>query len=179
MVYGREPVVRAVGPVVGEDGAVAELVTLEEEPVGGATVIFDRDGQGIAVPVFVRERDEQTPFRLFELGGAAVHRNAFDVERAEVERQFARGVGLQLEVDSGLGAYLVRGFGDGEAYVILGCVEPREARVCVARARDRREARERGEYAQQRRAPARPPLSNRPRCAYNQTWRQNSLRVAG
>lgn len=85
MVDRREPVVRAIGPVVGEDRASSVPADAQDEPVGGRAVIPDdrpaarsRRRAGVA--------DRQRVALALEAGRRAVERDAVDNHRgAQVE----------------------------------------------------------------------------------------------
>ncbi len=123
---------RAVGPVVGEDRAVAELVPLEVEPVRRRAVVLDDDVEEVARLIALVQRDAEPPAVSRKLRGVAVLRHAVDGEFGEVERDLADVRGPRREDDLGLGRYLVACVGDGKADAVLLRVERRLARVVVA-----------------------------------------------
>ena len=133
---------RAVGPVVGEDGAVAELVPLEVEAVRGRAVVPDGDAEEVAGFVGGVERDAESAAVSRELRGAALLVDALDVEAGEVERDLADVLGPDREDDFGLATDFVARVGDGQADAVLLRVERLLARVVVARLRVREEAEE-------------------------------------
>ena len=132
----------AVGPVVGEDGAVAELVPLEVEAVRRRAVVPDGDTEEVAGLVGGVEHDAEPAAVSREPRGAALLVDAFDVEAGEVERDLADVLGPDREDDLGLAPYLVARVGDGQADAVLLRVERPLARVVVARRRVREEAEE-------------------------------------
>jgi hypothetical protein len=136
-------VARAVGPVVGEDRAVAELVLLEVEAVGGRAVVPDGEVEEVAGFVSAGQRDAESAAVSGEPGGPAALGHGFDGEAGEVERDLAQVLPPDREDDLGLGLYLVARVGDAQADAVLERVEPGLTRVVVARVRgDAQEQRE-------------------------------------
>src|SRR6185503_17768457 len=72
MVYRGEPVVRAVGPVVGKYGAVSKFVLLEEQPVAGFAVILHGNRAAVAARVVALKLNIEMAFGLRESGGPVV-----------------------------------------------------------------------------------------------------------
>jgi hypothetical protein len=135
VVDGGEPVARAVGPVVGKDRAVAELVPLEEEAVRGLAVVLDVEVEEFAGFVDGIERDAESASVPSELRGATLLVDAIDDEPGEVERDLTQVRGPDREDNFGLGANLFACLRETQTDAVLLRVEPRLSRLVVARLR--------------------------------------------